>query len=340
MRHCLHLARKGEGHVAPNPLVGCVIVCKGEIIGEGYHEQFGGPHAEVNAIRSVKNPELLKESTLYVNLEPCAHFGKTPPCADLIVEKKIPYVVVGCLDPNPLVKGKGIEKLVRAGIDVKVGVLEKEAYTLNRRFMIAHEFQRPFITLKWAQSADGYIDHDRSIHGNLPAQISGEEARKWVHHLRATHQGIMIGTATALLDNPKLTVRHTEGKNPLRIVFDRQNRLQDDLHLLDGTVPTLIFTSEQKENRPNVEFVLLDFSGDVLKAALTFLYKKNIHSVLVEGGAQLLTDFIRKGYWDDAQVFVAGNKHFGGGVLAPVLKTEPFEVGDTGSETVLYYRKG
>ncbi|TND08935.1 MAG: diaminohydroxyphosphoribosylaminopyrimidine deaminase / 5-amino-6-(5-phosphoribosylamino)uracil reductase [Bacteroidetes bacterium] len=330
MRRCIGLARKGEGLVAPNPMVGCVILYKGVTAGEGWHEQFGGPHAEVNAIHNVQNADYLRDATLYVNLEPCAHFGKTPPCADLIIEKKVPRVVIGCSDPNPLVKGQGIEKLRKAGIEVITGVLEEECRELNSAFIRFHEKQRPEIILKWAQTEDGFIDHDRNVHGNSPAKISHPELDKWVHELRASVDAILVGTGTALADNPQLTVRLAEGKNPLRAALDKDLRLPQTLHLFDGSTPTLIFTAKDADSKKNLEYVKIDFSGDVLQQILFTLYKRNARKLLVEGGAKLLTNFIGRNLWDEAYVLKGGTV-FGSGVPAPAFDiSKPVSVSGPG----------
>lgn len=316
MKRCLDLAGKGFGKVAPNPMVGCVIVHNGRVIGEGFHEQYGLAHAEVNAINSVKNKKQLRDSTLYVNLEPCSHFGKTPPCADLIIRSKVKYVVIGTIDPNPLVSGKGLQKLVRAGCDVKVGILEDECRELNKRFFTFYEKRRPYVVLKWAQTADKYLGAKpqvSSLKSKVPSreiakgriQISGPVAQKLVHQWRTEEQAIMVGTNTALQDNPKLTVRNVKGKNPIRVVIDRQLKVPSSFHLLNGTVPTIVFTAKKKFRKANLEYVVIDFKKDVLKQIMAELHSRNIQSVFVEGGSKLLQSFIRKKLWDEARVFTA-----------------------------------
>ena len=234
MARCISLARNGIGNVAPNPMVGAVIVHQGKIIGEGYHRKYGEAHAEVNAIASVRDESLLKEATIYVSLEPCSHYGKTPPCAELIIKKQIPRVVIGCLDPFPEVSGRGVRMLCEAGVEVVTGVMEEEARELNRVFMTFQEKRRPYIYLKWAQSADGFMDRLRT-NNSLPAVVlSSSETLRRVHHLRANVAAIMVGTQTALLDNPSLTVRHWAGKSPVRVVLDRTLRIPPHYHLLDG----------------------------------------------------------------------------------------------------------
>lgn len=286
MWRCIQLARCGAVGAPPNPIVGAVIVHNGKIIGEGYHRRCGGPHAEVNAIRSVQNESLLKESTIYVSLEPCSHYGKTPPCADLIIEKQIPQVVVGCMDPFAKVNGQGIRKLRDAGIDVVVGVLEKECLELNRRFITFHQQHRPFITLKWAQSEDGFMDAEREPNEE-PVKFSSPFTQTLVHQMRAMHQAIMVGTKTVLMDNPTLTTRLWEGPNPLRVTIDRKGVLPETVHLKDGKVPTVIY------NTGDLDQILAD------------LYKRGVQSLLVEGGAQLLQHFIDAGLWDEARVEIA-----------------------------------
>ena len=339
MKHCLDLAVKGLGQVAPNPMVGCVIVCEGEIIGEGYHEQYGQAHAEVNAINSVINKELLKKATLYVNLEPCSHFGKTPPCADLIIENKIPCVVIGSIDTNSLVSGKGSEKLAKAGIDVKVGILEDDCKKLNKRFFTYHEKSRPYIILKWAQTADGFIDVKRNEENtSKPIQISNSDSKKLLHLWRSQEQAIIIGTNTALLDNPQLTVREVKGKNPLRITIDKWLRIPKQFNLFDKTTPTLIFTSVNEPSQTNLEFIKIDFEKPIIPQVLEELYKRNIQSLLVEGGELLLKSFIDEGYWDSARVFIS-DKELGKGVAAPVMNQMPVIKENISGDKLLFYVK-
>jgi diaminohydroxyphosphoribosylaminopyrimidine deaminase/5-amino-6-(5-phosphoribosylamino)uracil reductase len=326
MFRCLELARLGMGEVAPNPMVGAVIVHEEKIIGEGFHRQFGGPHAEVIAIGSVTRKELLNESTMYVSLEPCAHFGKTPPCSDLIISSRIPRVVVGSVDPFAKVAGKGIERMRNAGIEVEVGVLEKECLELNRRFFTFHQQKRPYVILKWAQTLDGYLDVDRSypqLFGK-PTWISNELSRRIVHRQRTEEAAILIGTNTAIKDNPSLTVREWSGKQPVRLVLDRQNRLPDHLHVKDGRVPTVVFTEQAVSSRTNLEYVKVDFHGDLIAQILRFLYERELQSVVVEGGQRLLQSFIDQEAWDEAYVYI-GHFWFGKGVRAPQFNYQPRE---------------
>lgn len=338
MRLCLQLAEKGLGSVAPNPMVGAVVVHEGKVIGQGYHQKYGEPHAEVNAINSVADKSLLSRSTLYVNLEPCSHFGKTPPCADLIVHHQIPYVVIGCIDSNSLVKGKGIEKLVSAGLDVKVGVLEDDCRDLNKRFFTFHEKKRPYIILKWAQSADRYIDVQRGFDSaGQQTLISNLESRKLVHKWRSEEQAIMVGTNTAMLDNPQLTVRECEGANPLRIALDRELRIPINYHLYDGTVPTLIFTERKERRSEKAECVTVKFGTELLGDILSELAKRGIQSVIVEGGAQLIRSFTARGSWDEARVFTS-RRRLGNGVLAPSISGKPVSESEIAGDELKIYR--
>lgn len=319
MARCLQLARCGRAAAAPNPMVGAVIVHDGTIIGEGYHRQCGGPHAEVNAIRSVSDEHMLGEATIYVSLEPCAHYGKTPPCADLIIEKKIPRVVIGCRDSFDQVDGRGILKLREAGIDVTVGVLEEECRRLNRAFFTCHKEKRPYITLKWAQSADGYMDTLRSAsEGKAPAQFSNEGNALRVHRLRALNDAILVGCRTAMLDNPSLTTRLWPGHNPLRLVIDRRGELGRELRLFDKTTKTVLFTEVFRDfdDSDMIEQVGVDFGNDILPQINRWLYEHRVQRLLVEGGADTLQRFIDAGLWDEAHVETAPIK-LGGGVEAP-----------------------
>jgi diaminohydroxyphosphoribosylaminopyrimidine deaminase/5-amino-6-(5-phosphoribosylamino)uracil reductase len=320
MQRCLHLAEKGLGHVAPNPMVGCVIVHNDLIIGEGYHQNYGEAHAEVNAIASVTNKNLLPESTLYVNLEPCAHHGKTPPCSDLLIKYKIKRVVVGCLDTNPLVAGKGIEKLRAAGIEVLANVREAESRELNKRFFTWHEKKRPYIILKWAQAKDGFIS-------KLPPftkeenWITNSESKKLVHTWRGQEQAILVGTATALLDNPLLTVRLAEGKNPIRVLIDKDLKVPITNSIFSDEAETIVFTEKKSPYKNGILYHQIDFTKDITSPMLDFLHHKKIISLIVEGGAYTLQNFIDKDIWDEARIFT-GNKFFHTGIKAPAIKIE------------------
>lgn len=306
MARCISLARGGAGCVAPNPMVGAVVVHQGKIIGEGFHRKYGEAHAEVNAIASVRDESLLKEATMYVSLEPCSHYGKTPPCAELIIKKQIPRVVIGCLDPFPEVSGRGMRMLREAGVEVVTGVMEKEAWELNRVFMTFQEKRRPYIYLKWAQSADGFLDRLRTDNSSPAVVLSSPETMRRVHRLRADVAAIMVGTQTALLDNPSLTVRHWSGKSPVRVVLDRTLRIPSHYHLFDGTVKTLVFTTVADAiSRENVEYVTIDFSQPVLPQVMHELYIRKLNSLMVEGGATLLGHFLKEGLWDQMLVETA-----------------------------------
>ena len=313
MQRAQELALLGVGHVSPNPRVGCVIVHEGKIIGEGWHRKYGEAHAEVNAINSVNDQSLLPQSTLYVNLEPCSHFGKTPPCADLIVEKKIKKVVIANVDSNPLVGGKGIQKLKDAGIEVQTGVLEKQARELNKRFFTFIEKQRPFIILKWAQTRDGFI-----AQSNFESKwISSDLSRQHVHKMRSEEDAVLVGRHTANHDNPKLNVRDCSGRNPTRIVLDRFLRLPHSLHLFDRSQSTIVYNVVKHEEHPNLIFARVE-EENFVPFIVKDLYQRKIQSVIVEGGAQTLKIFIDSKLWDEAHVFT-GTRKFENGIAAPTF---------------------
>ena len=315
MMRCIQLAQNGKLGAAPNPIVGAVVVCDGRIIGEGYHAKCGEAHAEVNAINSVKDESLLRRSTLYVSLEPCAHYGKTPPCAKLIVSKGIPKVVIGCQDPFSKVAGKGIEILKQAGCEVVVGVLEKACQDLNKAFFTVQLKHRPFITLKWAQSADGFMDVERN--DGEPVKLSSPLTQLIAHKRRAEHQAIIVGTQTARLDNPSLNVRDWCGPQPLRIVIDKDLTLPRHLHLFDGSQPTLVVT-EKNETIAGAMTLQVDFNQSSLPQLMEELQRRNIQSLLVEGGSKLLQSFIDEGLWDEAYVEHCPQV-LGHGILSPSL---------------------
>lgn len=315
MMRCIQLAQNGKLGAAPNPMVGAVVVCDGRIIGEGYHAKCGEAHAEVNAINSVKDESLLHRSTLYVSLEPCAHYGKTPPCAKLIVSKGIPKVVIGCQDPFSKVAGKGIEILKQAGCEVVVGVLEKACQDLNKAFFTVQLKHRPFITLKWAQSADGFMDVERN--DGEPVKLSSPLTQLIAHKRRAEHQAIIVGTQTARLDNPSLNVRDWCGPQPLRIVIDKDFTLPRHLHLFDGSQPTLVVT-EKNETIAGAMTLQVDFNQSILPQLMEELQRRNIQSLLVEGGPKLLQSFIDEGLWDEAYVEHCPQV-LGHGILSPSL---------------------
>ena len=316
MSRCLQLAQQAEGYTAPNPMVGAVIVCDGNIIGEGYHHRCGEPHAEVNAIRSVNDQNLLMKSTLYVNLEPCSHYGKTPPCAQLIIDKKIPRVVVGMGDPNPKVNGRGIQMLREAGVEVVENVLHQQCHILNKRFVTMYTKKRPFVILKWAQTQDGFIDAWRTTSEIPPLRISNEVTKTLNHQIRSIESAILVGTNTALLDNPHLTARKLNTRNPVRMVVDKSLRVPSDYRIYDQTTPTVIFTDKMVENKTNITFVKLDFSKAIVPQIVDYLYQVNLSSLIVEGGTQLLQAFIDANLWDEVYIETSP-EIIGAGVKAP-----------------------
>ena len=314
MHRALELAKLGAGWVSPNPLVGCVIVHDGKIIGEGWHKKYGEAHAEVNAVNSINEKKLLKESTVFVTLEPCSHFGKTPPCADLLIQHQVKKVVIANEDSNPLVAGHGIKKLKEAGCDVEIGVLENEGKELNKRFFAFMEKKRPFILLKWAQTEDGFI-----AHSNYASRwISSEFSRQLVHKWRSEEDAVLVGTKTAAHDNPALSVRDWSGRNPVRIVTDRFLRLPSKLNLFDKTQKTICYNVLKHEEHPNLTLVRLD-EQDFIKQLVHDLYKQKIQSVMIEGGAQTLKLFIDAGLWDEARIFTS-TRSFDDGIAAPTLE--------------------
>ncbi|MCB0396944.1 MAG: bifunctional diaminohydroxyphosphoribosylaminopyrimidine deaminase/5-amino-6-(5-phosphoribosylamino)uracil reductase RibD [Flavobacteriales bacterium] len=319
IERCLELSRAGMGHVAPNPMVGCVITCNGEIIGEGFHRTYGGDHAEIEALKSVKDPSLLHQSTLYVSLEPCNHHGKTPPCTKAIIESGIPKVVIGMTDPNPRVSGSGIAALREAGIEVEGPVMEAECLWVNRRFVIFHMEKRPYIILKWAQSCDGFMNVTPDIKKNgEPFWISSEPSRWLVHQWRKEEFAVLTGSDTVLNDNPRLTVRAMSGRNPVRIVLDRRGRVKGDFHVLDQDAPTWIMCSEERAEEGTLKYIRLNNDAP-LKEVLLTLYNEGVQSVLVEAGANLLRAFIDADLWDEARVFSAPHP-LGDGTAAPAIK--------------------
>jgi len=322
MQRCLQLAENGLGSTYPNPMVGSVIVHNDRIIGEGWHRKAGEPHAEVIAVRSVKNPELLKEATIYVSLEPCNHFGKTPPCSDLILEKGIPTVVVGTVDPFAAVAGRGIQKLREAGRTVVVGVLERECQWLNRRFFTFHNEHRPYILLKWAQTADGFIAPLKK-EAQKPVWISNAYARQKVHQWRSEEQAILVGTKTVVDDNPQLNTREWFGNAPVRIVLDREGKIDPSYRVLDGTQPTLVITEAKKSLLDNrVAYQNCIFDGSLPQQIARILYQKGLQSVIIEGGAKTLQLFIDAGLWDEARVFESAEQ-WGQGIPAPRFEALP-----------------
>lgn len=318
MKRCLDLAQKAIGNTYPNPMVGCVIVYNGKIIGEGYHHQAGLAHAEVNAIESVQDQDLLKKSTLYVSLEPCCHTGKTPPCSELIIRKKIPNVVIATRDPHSKVAGKGIKQLEATGIQVTVGVLETEARELNKRFFCFHQHKRPYIILKWAETADRFIA-PKERNNQSPVWISGQSARKRVHQWRTEEQSILVGTQTVIDDNPLLTARGVGGNQPLRVVIDRSLRIGDKANVYNEDAKTLIVTEKKPgKSYKSIPFAIVNFKKPLAKQICELLYKQNVQSVIVEGGSKTLQTFIDENLWDEARIF-RGQSTFGEGTYAPKL---------------------
>lgn len=320
IRRCIKLAKNGLGTTYPNPMVGSVIVYKGKIIGEGWHKKSGEPHAEVNAINSVIDKSLLKKSTIYVSLEPCSHFGKTPPCCNLIIENNIPNVVIGTIDPNIKVAGNGIEKLLEAGKKVTIGVLEAECNELNKRFFTFHQKKRPYIILKWAQSQDGFIAPSKNVRNKQkPFWITNEFSRQLVHKWRSEEQAILVGTNTIIDDNPKLDVRDWTGNNPVRIVLDQNNRIPKNSHIYNNKMKTIIFSNfENANNGENTIFDIIDFEKNIAQQILKALYKHKIQSVIIEGGLQTLQTFINENLWDEARIFI-GNSYFKNGTNVPII---------------------
>lgn len=318
MQRCLMLAQMGAGNVAPNPMVGAVLVHNGIVIGEGYHQQYGGPHAEVMCIDSVKseNRGLIPDATMYVSLEPCAHFGKTPPCADLLIHQNIKKVVVGCRDPFTKVSGKGIQKLEQSGAEVIVGVLEKECVEINKHFFTFNTLHRPFITLKWAQTANCKIANSNF----RPLQISNAYSARLVHRLRSQHMSILVGTNTALFDNPQLTTRHWPGQSPVRLVVDKTLRLPASLQLFDGSHPTIVFNLLRHQKHYNLMYYQISDDSSLVNQIVQALYVLKLNSVLVEGGTQLLQSFIDEKLWDEAIVITNEQLIVNNGLPAPQLE--------------------
>jgi len=325
IKRCIQLAENGLGTTYPNPMVGSVIVHNNKIIGEGWHRKAGEPHAEVNAINSVKDRSLLKKATIYVSLEPCSHYGKTPPCSDLIIASGIKKVVIGSIDPFPAVSGKGIKKLMDAGCEVILGILDNECNALNKRFFTYHKHQRPYIILKWAQSIDGFLSpiSSEGNHDREPVWITNKYSQQLVHKWRSEETAILVGTNTAVMDNPKLNTRLWEGTNPVRILIDRRLRLTGDSALLDESIKTIVICEEEAKNTnprttsENLIFETINFNKEITAEICKILYKHDIQSVIIEGGAITLQSFIDSGLWDEARVFT-GDAHFRKGIKAPL----------------------
>ncbi|MFT5249890.1 MAG: diaminohydroxyphosphoribosylaminopyrimidine deaminase [bacterium] len=317
MLRCIQLAKNGLGTTYPNPLVGSVIVYENKIIGEGWHEQSGMPHAEVNAITSVKNQSLLKNATIYVSLEPCSHFGKTPPCANLIIEKGIKNVIIGSMDPNPKVAGNGIKLLKDNGCNVVEGILEKECNDLNKRFFTFFKKQRPYIILKWAETSDGFISPKNKTEKS-PVWITNKKSRQIVHKWRAEEASILIGTNTAIEDNPSLTTRDWDGNSPIRLVIDKNLKIPLEANVFDNSAKTIVITELRKENREQLIYETIDFSKNIAQQICEIIYRYKIQSLIVEGGAKTLQTFIDENLWDEARIF-KGIPLFKEGTKAPLL---------------------
>lgn len=333
MRRALQLAKLGQGHVSPNPMVGCVIVYEGRIIGEGWHQNYGDWHAEINAINAVENKVLLSGSTIYVTLEPCSHFGKTPPCADRLVQEKVKKVVIANVDTNPLVGGKGIEKLRTAGIEVITGILEAEGHELNRRFFTFMAQQRPYLVLKWAETADGFIAKPDFQAVNITNAL----ANRLVHRWRAEVDAIMVGTNTAQYDNPHLNVRLWHGKNPIRIVIDKQLRLPESLYLFDNSQPTICYNLLKDSILGENIFVKIDMEKPLLPQMMADLYQRKIQSVLIEGGTNLLQSLLDLGLWDEIRRF-RSPKTLSEGIKAPQFSAMPFKSENWMDDELMIFR--
>ena len=336
MHRCLSLAKLGAGNVAPNPVVGAVLVHNHRIIGEGYHMKYGEAHAEVNCINNVAETDrpLLQKATMYVSLEPCAHYGKTPPCADLIIGNNIPQVVIGCGDSFKEVAGKGIQKMQQAGIHVITGVLQKEAIEINRRFFTFYQQQRPFIILKWAQSADNKI----AAANYSRIMISNDKTNRLVHKWRSEEAAIFVGTNTALSDDPSLTARYWKGKDPVRLVIDKELKLPATLKLFDESANTIVFNNS-REMQGKITYCRITGEQDYLEQVMRRLYELNIQSVLVEGGTRLLQSFIDSDLWDEARVITNDSLQVPGGILAPELTSQRLESTEQiFSDTIRYYK--
>jgi diaminohydroxyphosphoribosylaminopyrimidine deaminase/5-amino-6-(5-phosphoribosylamino)uracil reductase len=324
IKRCLEIAKNGLGSTRPNPMVGSVIVHNNKILCEGFTSKYSGNHAEVNAINSVENKSLLKESTLYVTLEPCSHFGKTPPCSDLIIKHNIPNVVIGCLDDNIKVAGKGIEKLKNSGCNVTVGVLEDECKKHHKRFFTFHNKKRPYIILKWAETIDGFIAPETK-NEQKPIWITNEFSRQLVHKWRTEEQAILVGTNTVLQDNPTLTARNWVGKNPIRVLIDKNKKLSKDFNIFNDEAKTIIISNNN-----------IDFTKNIASQICNVLFEKNINSVIIEGGAKTLQTFIDENLWDEARVFT-GNIQFNNGVKSPSFSGQLISEEKIDSDILKFY---
>ncbi|WP_255362751.1 bifunctional diaminohydroxyphosphoribosylaminopyrimidine deaminase/5-amino-6-(5-phosphoribosylamino)uracil reductase RibD [Tenacibaculum sp. MAR_2009_124] len=333
---CLELAKMGLGKTRPNPSVGAVVVYEDKIIGEGFTSPYGGPHAEVNAINSVKQQELLEKAIIYVTLEPCSHYGKTPPCADLIVAKKIPSVVIGCIDTNSLVAGKGIKRLEKAGCNVTVGVLEEECFEHHKRFFTVQNKQRPYIILKWAETKNGYIA-PLTKEKSEPVWISNRYSQQLVHKWRSQEHAILVGTNTVRLDNPSLNVRSWKGNNPVRVIIDRYLKLPLNSNVFSKDQQTIVICEKSTDNREGIMYETIDFSKDLVIGLVAVLNKHKIQSIIIEGGTKTLQQFIDSNLWDEAKVFI-GEGEFDDGIKGPVLKARVKEEKRNINDIITIYR--
>lgn len=338
IKRCIEIGKNGLGTTRPNPMVGSVIVYKNKIIGEGFTSKYGGSHAEVNAISSVKNKALLKEATIYVTLEPCSHYGKTPPCSDLIIKHKIPKVVIGCVDDFEKVAGQGIKRLRNAGTEVIVGVLENECREHHKRFFTFHNKKRPYIILKWAESADGFIAPETK-NEQKPVWITNTYSRQLVHKWRAEEQAILVGTSTVIADNPSLTTRDYIGNNPTRIVLDKKGKLNSTLSVFNDKAETILISEENGPTNSATKHEIINWSltSQIADQIATVLYKNDINSVIIEGGAKTLQTFIDENLWDEARVF-SGKTQFKTGVKAPLFSGGLFSEENILSDTLKIYR--
>ncbi len=337
MQRCIELAQNGAGNVSPNPMVGAVVVHDDKIIGEGYHQLYGEAHAEVNAINAVKDKSLLSKATIYVSLEPCVHFGKTPPCSDLIIESKIPNAVIGCRDSYTEVDGKGIEKLRKAGVNVIFGVLEKACLALNKRFFTFHEKKRPYIILKWAQSQDGFMDKNRTDTCPTINWITHPNTKQLTHKWRSEEDAILIGKNTAINDNPELTTRVVDGKNPIRIVIDKKLELAKDLKIFNSASKTIIINELKNEENDSILHKKVTFES-FFDDLWSICGENNIISIIIEGGAFTLNQFLENHLWDEIRV-LTGKPFFSEGVKAPQLNIKPAEKFTFGKDKITYYTK-
>lgn len=332
IKRCIELAQKATGKTYPNPLVGSVIVHNGKIIGEGFHEKAGQNHAEINAINSVENPELLKDSTIYVSLEPCSHFGKTPPCANKIIEIGFKKVVIGTLDSHEKVNGKGKNLIENAGIEVISGILEQECRELNKRFFTFHQKKRPFILLKWAESGDKFLDQNFQ-----PTQIGNPLTKQFVHHLRIEEHAILVGTNTALNDNPSLTTRELYGRNPVRILIDFELKVPENFSIYNEEAPTLVLNTVKNSVEGNIQFIKTE-KDNFIESLMKILYEQQIQSVLVEGGSYTLQQFIDAGIWDEAIVIKNENLILGNGTKAPDFHAENYKTENFRDNILNFYK--